>query len=1059
MYNPVDSKIDFPRMEEGILKFWRERRIFEKSIAARADAKEFVFYDGPPFATGLPHFGHFAPGAVKDIIPRYATMIGKRVERRSGWDCHGLPVEYEMEKELGISGKREIEKFGVSEFNEACRSIVLRYTGEWRKIMTRFGRWVDFDHDYKTMDSDYMESIWWVVKSLWEKGLVYKGHYILPTCPRCSTPLSNHELNLGAYKDVHDPAITVKFPDASAADSYFLAWTTTPWTLVSNLGLSVGPDIDYAKVESGGAAYVLAKARLGEYFKDGKDYSLLWTKKGFELEGMAYKPLFPNFGSLGNRGAFRVFTGSHVSTEEGTGIVHTAPGFGEDDYEVFRDAGIPIVCPVDDEGRFTAEVSEYEGRFVKDCDKAIIGKLRREEKLFKHEQILHPYPHCWRCESPLIYKAVASWFVDIQKIKPLMLTANDKVRWNPNHLKSGRFGKWLENARDWAISRNRYWGNPLPIWECDSCAARECLGSREELYGKIGYAEAKAHREAGGDLHKHHIDRLSWACLCGGVMRRIPEVLDCWFESGAMPYAQVHYPFENKKWFEEHFPCDFICEGLDQTRGWFYTLLVLGVALFGTSAYLNAVVNGLVLAEDGKKMSKSLKNYTDPGEVMNRYGADALRLFLMNSALVRAEGLRYSDEGVREVLRGVMLPLWNAYSFYVTYANIDGIRPDSAPRKPAALLDRWLLSETGLLVSRVGERLSAYDIQRAIEPILAFIDMLNNWYIRRSRRRFWKSNEGDAVGADKAAAYATLRAALITLVKVTAPLMPFVTEEIYRNLREESNPESVHLCNWPRLSEFAVDEELGARMNFARRAVSLGRALRKNHELKIRQPLRSFHIATRVGKEREALEDMKKLLAEELNVKEVLFRDNEEELVEYSAKANFKVLGRRLGRDMKSVAAQIEKLDSGKIRNLMNGGALSLEYQREGTRHLDIDADSVEIRRSEKTDLKVLNEGSLTVALDPTITPELMAEGLIRDMIRGIQNLRKDKGFNVTDRISVVADGPDEIREAAMAHHSHICGEILADSIQWLPIPKTDPNSTEIQTGDLSVRVCITNRA
>ena len=1056
MYNPVDPKIDFPRMEEEILKFWQERLIFKKSIESRADAEEFVFYDGPPFATGAPHFGHFVPGTVKDIIPRYITMMGKRVERRFGWDCHGLPVEYEMEKELGISGKREIEKFGVEAFNEACRSIVLRYTGEWRRIMTRSGRWVDFDHDYKTMNSDYMESIWWVVKSLWEKSLIYKGYYILPTCPRCSTPLSNHELNLGGYRDVHDPAITVKFRDTSAENTWFLAWTTTPWTLISNLGLSVGPSINYVKVESGEAAYILAEARLNEYFRE--DYSLLWTKKGSELRDMTYEPLFSNFDNLGIKGAFRVFVGSHVSTEEGTGIVHTAPGFGEDDYEVFREAGVPIVCPVDDEGRFTAEVPEYEGQFVKDCDKKIISRLKQEEKLFKHDQVLHSYPHCWRCESPLIYKAVDSWFVDIQKIKPMMLVSNEKVNWIPSHLKSGRFGKWLENAKDWAISRNRYWGNPLPIWECDSCGARECLGSREELYGKIGSAEAKAHREAGGDLHKHHIDQLSWACACGGIMRRISEVLDCWFESGAMPYAQVHYPFENKKWFEEHFPCDFISEGLDQTRGWFYTLMVLGAALFGTSAYLDVVVNGLVLAEDGKKMSKSLKNYTDPGEVMDKYGADALRLFLMNSAVVRAGGIRYSDEGVREVLKDVMLPLWNAYSFYVTYANIDEIRPSSVPGNPAALLDRWLLSEIGLLISRVAGHLDAYDIQRAIGPILDFIDMLNNWYIRRSRRRFWKSNEGDTVDADKQEAYATLRAALISLAKIAAPFVPFVTEEIYKNLRDEADPESVHLCDWPKLSDFAIDEALEMRMNIARRAVSLGRSLRNNYELKIRQPLQSFHLATRVSAERTALEGMRELLAEELNVKEVLFRDNEEELVEYSAKANFKFLGRRLGKDMKAVAAQIEKLDSDKIRDLMDGAALCLEYQNDGAKQLEIDAESVEIRRFERSGLRVLNEGSLTVALDPRITPELLAEGLVRDMIRGIQNLRKDSGFKVTDRISVIADGPDEIREAAAVHHGHICGEILADSIQWLPIPETDFNATEIQTGGLNVRVCISNK-
>ena len=794
-------------MEEKILAFWEENRIFEKSVENRAESDEFVFYDGPPFATGLPHFGHFVPGTIKDIIPRYRTMKGMKVERRFGWDCHGLPVEYEMEKELGISGKTEIEKFGVARFNEACRSIVLRYTGEWRKVMTRSGRWVDFDHDYKTMDADYMESIWWVVKSLWEKDLVYKGHYILPTCPRCSTPLSNHELNLGGYKDVHDPAITVRFELTDEPGSYFLAWTTTPWTLISNLGLSLGPDIDYVKVldkteesanGSDGTAYILAEARLSDYFKSETDYKLVWKKPGSELGGVRYKPLFPYFADLTEKGAFRTFLGSHVSTEDGSGIVHTAPGFGEDDYEVMKDSGVPVVCPVDDEGRYTAEVPDYAGRFVKDCDKDIMARLKAEGNLVKRDQILHSYPHCWRCDSPLIYKAVGSWFVNVQKIKDVMLSSNDTVRWVPDHLQKGRFGKWLENARDWAISRNRYWGNPLPIWECDTCGERECLGSRDELYSKVGPAAAKAHKAAGGDLHKHHVDGLEWVCSCGsGRMKRIPEVLDCWFESGSMPYAQVHYPFENKAWFEAHFPADFIAEGLDQTRGWFYTLTILGAALFGTPAFRNVVVNGLVLAEDGKKMSKSLRNYSDPGDIIDKFGADALRLFLMNSAVVKAEGLRYSDDGVRDVLKAVLLPLWNAYSFYVTYANIDGASPIAPPEEPSNPLDRWILSETGKLAGEVEAQLEAYEIQKAIEPILGFIDALNNWYIRRSRRRFWKSALAGSGDRDKDEAYATLRTALMSLAHVAAPFVPFISEEIFQNLRGDNDAESVHLSDWP----------------------------------------------------------------------------------------------------------------------------------------------------------------------------------------------------------------------------------------------------------------------
>jgi len=1060
VYKPVDPKVDFPKMEEEILNFWNEKNIFEKSIQNRADAEEYVFYDGPPFATGLPHFGHLVPGTIKDIIPRYVTMKGKRVERRFGWDCHGLPVEYEMEKELGISGKTQIEKFGVAKFNEACRSIVLRYTDEWRRIMTRSGRWVDFDHDYKTMDSDYMESIWWVMKSLWEKDLVYKGHYILPTCPRCSTPLSNHELNLGGYKDVHDPAITIRFRSKTEENTWFLAWTTTPWTLISNLGLSVGPDIDYVKIsdKSDGSFYILAEARLSDYFKSEDDYSVEWTKKGSQLAGEEYEPMFPYFATLADKGAFRVFVGSHVSTEDGTGIVHTAPGFGEEDYEVMKSSGVPVVCPVDDEGQFTKEVPDYSGRFVKDCDKDIIKLLKENGTLIKRDQILHSYPHCWRCDSPLIYKAVGSWFVDIQKIKDVMISSNNQVHWLPEHIKKGRFGKWLDNARDWAISRNRYWGNPLPIWECDSCEKRECLGSREELYRKIGDEAAQAHKDAGGDLHKHHIDDLVWECSCGGTMKRIPEVLDCWFESGAMPYAQVHYPFENKEWFEEHFPADFISEGLDQTRGWFYTLTILGAALFDSPAFGNVVVNGLVLAEDGKKMSKSLRNYTDPGEVIDQFGADALRLFLMDSAVVKAESLRYSDGGVRDVLKGVLIPLWNAYSFYVTYANIDDMHPRSIPENPGNPLDRWILSETGNLVRLVGEHLDAYDIQKAIEPILNFIDALNNWYIRRSRRRFWKSTQEGSGDKDKSEAYATLRAALITLAEVAAPFMPFITDEIYQNLKNEGDPESVHLCDWPEASLFPEDKILEMKMDVTRRTVSLGRALRNAHELKIRQPLKSLHVVTRNKDEKAVLIEMSDLLAEELNVKEVLFRENEEELVEYSAKANFKVLGRKLGKDMKAAANRIELLSPSEIQSLMGGAVLSVEFDGTQSSVLELTSESVDVRRSEKAGLKVLNEGYLTVALDPEITPELLSEGLVRDLIRGIQSLRKEKGFDVTDRITVKADSSDEVRSAVDSFMDYLAGETLTESFDWASISETDADSAEVSAGDFTVRIIISKK-
>ena len=1023
-------------MEEGVLKFWEENDIFKKSMKQREGASEYVFYDGPPFATGLPHFGHFVPGTIKDIYPRYMTMKGKLVDRRFGWDCHGLPVEYEMEKELKISGKKEIEDYGIAKFNEACRSIVLRYTGEWRKTVTRMGRWVDFDNDYKTMNPDYMESIWWVVKQLWEKGLIYEGFYILPYCPRCSTVLSNHELNLGGYQEDTDPAITIKFKVKGEDDTYFLAWTTTPWTLPSNQALAVNPDIDYVKVKDGKECYIMAQARLSAYYKKEADYQVVWTKKGSELVGMSYEPLFNYFASIAEKGAFRVFPAAYVTTEDGTGIVHTASGFGEDDNNTLKGTGIPVICPVDAECKFTADVPDYQGRFVKDCDKDIIARLKAEGKLVLRQNYVHNYPHCWRCHSPLIYRAVSSWFVDIQKIKDKMLKANSQITWIPAHLKEGRFGKWLEGARDWAISRNRYWGNPIPIWKCDKCGHTDCIGSRAELEEKSGVKCV--------DLHKHFVDDITYKCSCGGTMKRIPEVLDCWFESGSMPYAQVHYPFENKERFEEHFPADFICEGLDQTRGWFYTLVVLGAALFDRPAFKHVVVNGLVLAEDGRKMSKSLRNYTDPVEVIDRFGADALRFFLVNSAVVRAEDLRYSDKGVKEVLKTLILPLWNAYSFFVTYANIDKVQVTKAPENPKNPLDRWILSVSESLVKNVTESFDTYNIQRVNVLLLEFLDALNNWYVRRSRRRFWKS-ESDL---DKEQAYQTLYAVLMKFIKVACPVIPFITDEIYRNLRTSDMPESVHLCDFPVYDASLIDLELEKKMEVTRKAVSLGRSLRSSHEIKTRQPLKSAYLVTKDQQEKVILQEMESIIAEELNVKEISIRDNEEELVEYSCKANFRELGKELGKDMKAGAEIISKFGGDEIRSLLDGATLAIEINGKS---YDITKDAIVVTRTEKGNLKVMNDGSLTIGLDTTITQELKQEGIIRDLIRNIQNMRKESGFQVTDRICIKIDGNDEIKAAVNAFGEYLLAETLTEKLDW---EKTD-NMTECECGDYTCMVAV----
>jgi isoleucyl-tRNA synthetase len=1028
MYKPVDPKADFAKTEEGVLAFWSEHDTFKKSISQRQGREEFVFYDGPPFATGLPHFGHFVPGSIKDIIPRYKTMKGFQVQRRFGWDCHGLPVENLIEKELGLDSKTDIEKYGIARFNEACRAAVLRYVKEWRTIMTRAGRWVDFDDDYKTMDLDYMESIWWVMKSLWDKGLLYEGHYILPYCPRCSTVLSNHELaQPGVYQDVHDPAITIKFKVKSApagagpaalADgaTYFLAWTTTPWTLPSNLALCLGPDIQYSLVKDGAERYVLAEARLGAFYKEGAMPEVIWRGPGAALKGIEYEPLFPYFASAREQGAFRTVTGAHVTTEDGTGIVHTAPGFGEEDHEVLKGTGVPTLCPVDAECKFTPEVADYAGRFVKDCDKDIIDRLKTEGKLVKREQILHSYPHCWRCDHPLIYRAVGSWFVKIEPVKPKMLAANASIHWVPEHIKTGRFGKWLENARDWAISRSRYWGNPLPIWKCPDCGKTICVGSRAELEKLSGKTLT--------DLHKHFVDEVTVPCACGAAMRRIPEVLDCWFESGSMPYAQVHYPFENKARFESHFPADFISESLDQTRGWFYSLTVLAAALFDKPAFQNCVVSGMVLAADGKKMSKSQRNYTDPMDVINQYGADALRVCLIDSAVMKADDLKFSDEAVKDVLKSVMIPLWNAYSFFVTYANIDKIRPKAAPKAAKNPLDRWVLSVCEKLVLEVSEAFETYDLSKAMPPVVAFIDLLNNWYIRRSRRRFWRS-ENDS---DKAEAYDTLNRVLTRLCLTAAPLMPFLTEEIYRNLRQEGMGDSVHLCDYPEYDAAFRDIELERKMDSVLKAVSMGRSLRYRHDLKVRQPLAAVHLVTKSPAEKAVLIEMEEIVREELNVKEVIFRDNEEELVEYQAKANFRVLGKELGKDMKEAQAKIEALSQGEIASILEGSVLSIEI---AGRSVELTAGKLDIRRLEKANLKVINEGSLTVALDSEITESLRQEGDVRDLVRGVQNLRKDSGLDVTDRILLSVSGSDRLKAAYQSFKDFIASETLAADIRW----------------------------
>lgn len=1011
-FQAVSNQVDFPKLECEILKFWQESEIFHKSLEQRRGGDEFVFYDGPPFATGLPHYGHLLAGTIKDVVPRYQTMRGKYVERRFGWDCHGLPVENEMEKQLNLSSKRDIEAYGIDKFNEACRSIVLRYTAEWEKVVGRMGRWVDFRNGYRTMDRSFMESIWWVFKSLWDQGLVYEGYKILPYCPRCATPLSNFEANQG-YREVVDPAITIRFRAADRENTYFLAWTTTPWTLPSNLALTVGPDIDYVEVRDGDDHYILAEARVGVYYKEKPE--ILWRGKGSELVGRRYEPLFPYFADLAGKGAFQVLAGSFVSTEDGTGIVHTAPGFGEDDNAVCKAAGLPEVCPIDEECRFTAEVPDYQGRPVKSTDKEIIDRLKAEGKLIHRGQIKHSYPHCWRDDGPLIYRAISTWFVKVEAIKDKMIRNNQQINWVPAHLRDGRFGKWLENARDWAISRNRYWGTPLPIWR-NAEGEVIVVGSAAELEQLTG-------RKI-DDLHKHFMDKIEIPSPTGkSPLRRVPEVFDCWFESGSMPYAQQHYPFENKQHFEENFPADFIAEGLDQTRGWFYTLVVLASALFDQPPFRNVVVNGLVLAENGQKMSKRLRNYPDPMVVIDRYGADALRLFMLGSQVVRAEDLKFSEAGVKEILRGIMIPMWNALSFFTTYASVDHYNPGEGavrpPKHPSNVLDRWILSSASQMVEEVRAELDAYNLQKAANRFSRFIDDLTNWYIRRSRRRFWKSSDD----RDKQEAYATLHYVLLVFAKTAAPFIPFTTEAIYRALRTPSMPESVHLCDYP-VPDDCRDEYLERQMALTMSAVSSGRFLRTAHNLKVRQPLSRAVLVAGSSEARQMLEATASIIAEELNVKNVEFSDDEEALVHRSCKANFKALGSRLGRNMKAAAAKIETFSGREIGEILAGKPQTITLPDGSS--AEITASDLVIRREEKPGLVAASEGGVTIALATELTRELEEEGFARELVSRIQGLRRDLMLEVTDRIRLGIRVPAEWSSAVEHHRDYICGETLA---------------------------------
>lgn len=1012
--DPQDES--FSEREERILAFWNASDVFKASLENRKGAAYFSFYDGPPFATGLPHYGHLLAGTIKDVVPRYKTMKGYYVPRRFGWDCHGLPVEQEIEKAFDLSGAPEIEKFGIPKFNEECRSIVQRYTSQWRSVVERMGRWVDFDQVWKTMDLSFMESVWWVFKQLWDKGLVYKGYKVMPFSAKLGTPLSNFEATEN-YQEVDDPSIVVALQLKEEPETSLLVWTTTPWTLVSNMAATVSEEITYVKVLHEGKHYVLAEAALARVLPEAQ---VLETFSGKDLVGKRYEPLFPYFAD--QEGAFRVISDGFVSTEEGTGIVHTAPAFGEEDFYACQRAGVPIVCPVDANGRFTKDVPEYAGQFVKDADKAIARRLKEQGSLISQGTIRHRYPFCWRSDTPLIYRAMETWFVNVEKLKERLLAANAAIHWVPGHLKEGRFGKWLEGARDWAISRNRYWGTPIPLWMNED---GECIvvGSLAELEALTGHKAT--------DLHRHHVDQLTFE-KDGKTYRRIPEVFDCWFDAGSMPYAQNHYPFENKEFSEETFPADFIAEGVDQTRGWFYTLTVLAVALFDQPAFKNVIANGIVLAEDGNKMSKRLRNYPDPDKVIRKYGADAIRLYMLHSPAVKADDMRFSEKGVELVLRQILIPLWNAHAFLTTYARIYNWRPTGHRLQPEAVIDRWILSQLNRLILEVEEGMDAYDLSRAVEPFVGFIDQLTNWYIRRSRRRFW----ADEDTPDRRQAFETLHHVLIELCKIAAPFIPFLSDAIYANLREDAMPASVHLCDYPEYHEETRNVTLEQGMDALQLAVSLGHSLRKEHKLKVRQPLPAVHVVCPDPKTLQFLRQQAHLIEEELNVKEVAFHTERRDFIRLAIKPNFRVLGKKVGKHMKEAQLLIKEFPQEQIHQLYAGHSVSVML---GSEEFILTPDDVDIGHDVHEGQVAVNAGMITIALDTELSEELVLEGIARELVNKINTMRRNANLAVTDRVRVSLGATEKVRRSMLIHGDYVKEEVLAQELDF----QFHPDSTQ----------------
>ena len=1013
MYRKVETNLDFASREKEVENFWAENNIAQKAVDQREGCKNFTFYDGPPTANGQPHVGHVLTRVIKDLFPRYHSMKGEKVLRKAGWDTHGLPVELEVEKLIGINGKEQIEAYGIEPFIKKCRESVWKYKAMWEEFSGVVGFWADMEHPYITYENYYIESEWWALKEIWKKGLLYKGHKVVPYCPRCGTPLSSHEVSLG-YKDLKERSAVVKFKSAES-DAYYLAWTTTPWTLPSNLVLCVNPKVDYVKIQVGDTKYILAAALVEKVF-DGVEgeRKILETYKGADLEFKKYEPLYPFAEEIvkkSGKPAFIITCDDYVTTEDGTGIVHCAPAFGEDDNRVCKKYGTPFVQFVDGKGNMTAETS-WAGTFVKDADPLILADLKKSGKLFRAPVFEHSYPHCWRCDTPLIYYARESWFIKMTAVKDALLKNNATINWIPPTIGTGRFGDWLEHVQDWGISRNRYWGTPLNIWECD-CGHQHSVGSIEELKSLSKNCPDDI------ELHRPYIDAVTFPCeKCGHEMHRVPEVIDCWFDSGAMPFAQWHYPFENQKIFDEHFPADFISEAVDQTRGWFYSLLAISTLLFDKTSFENVIVLGLVLDKDGQKMSKSKGNAVAPMDMLKKHGADAIRWYFYENSAPWLPN-RFHDDAVIEGQRKFLGTLWNTYAFFVLYANIDNFDATKfqLDYDSLSVMDKWCLSRLNTMVKTVDECLSAYKVPETAKALQSFVDELSNWYVRRSRARFWAKG----MEQDKINAYMTLYTALVTFAKCAAPMVPFITENIYRNLVcsiDASAPISVHLCDFPAADDSKIDAALERNMDEVSKIVVLGRAARNAANIKNRQPVAQMFV-----KAEPLPEFFVDIIADELNVKAVEFRANMDEFVKYTVKPNFRVLGKKVGKKMGEVQAALKNL---------NGAAAKAELDKTGELRLGeiiLTPEDIEITVAQTEGYNCQNDGEISIALSTALTPALIEEGFVREIISKVQTMRRDSKFEVTDRIKIYASGNDRLAEIIRRNAAEIKTITLADEI------------------------------